>query len=172
VLLSNKLRAAHTALSDGCAHHHAIGVFVVTRPMLAQFALSSLRKESYRLLSSCADGFPGIIDNALARECARSIAGWTPLPAQPHPVTRLRPRKDRVDSVRRRRLMPSGIESAADRLRTHGIPVIDGPCRRRISDGHAASEGNWMMPMATSVRSGLNRFRHERRAEDFELGRV
>jgi hypothetical protein len=24
--------------------------------------------------------FPGITDNAKARECARSIAGWTPLP--------------------------------------------------------------------------------------------
>jgi hypothetical protein len=24
--------------------------------------------------------FPGIIDNAKARECARSIAGWTPHP--------------------------------------------------------------------------------------------
>jgi hypothetical protein len=27
--------------------------------------------------------FPGISDNARARECARSIAGWTPLPAAP-----------------------------------------------------------------------------------------
>ena len=25
--------------------------------------------------------FPGITDNAKARACARSIAGWTPLPA-------------------------------------------------------------------------------------------
>ena len=25
--------------------------------------------------------FPGITDNAKARECARIIAGWTPLPA-------------------------------------------------------------------------------------------
>jgi hypothetical protein len=32
--------------------------------------------------------FPGIPDNAKARACARSIAGWTPLPAQPRPVTR------------------------------------------------------------------------------------
>jgi len=24
--------------------------------------------------------FPGVIDNAKARACARSIAGWTPLP--------------------------------------------------------------------------------------------
>jgi hypothetical protein len=38
--------------------------------------------------------FPGVTDNAKARACARSIAGWTPLPAQPRPVTRLRPRKD------------------------------------------------------------------------------
>ena len=36
--------------------------------------------------------FPGITDNAKARECARSIAGWTPRPAS---VTRLHPRKTR-----------------------------------------------------------------------------
>ena len=27
--------------------------------------------------------FPGITDNARARECARTIAGWTPLPVPP-----------------------------------------------------------------------------------------
>jgi hypothetical protein len=27
--------------------------------------------------------FPGITDNARARECARTIAGWMPLPPQP-----------------------------------------------------------------------------------------
>jgi hypothetical protein len=27
--------------------------------------------------------FPGISDNAKARECARTIATWTPLPPQP-----------------------------------------------------------------------------------------
>jgi catechol 2,3-dioxygenase-like lactoylglutathione lyase family enzyme len=27
------------------------------------------------------------------------------------------------------------IESAADRLREHGIPIIDGPSRRRTADG-------------------------------------
>jgi hypothetical protein len=38
--------------------------------------------------------FPGITDNAKARLCARTIAGWTPLPdPPPPPVTRLRPRK-------------------------------------------------------------------------------
>jgi hypothetical protein len=34
--------------------------------------------------------FPGITDNAKARACARSIAGWTTLPATPCSVTRLR----------------------------------------------------------------------------------
>ena len=27
--------------------------------------------------------FPGITDNAQARECARTIAGWKPLPLRP-----------------------------------------------------------------------------------------
>jgi len=38
--------------------------------------------------------FPGITDNATARECARTIAGWTPLQ---DPVSKVppRPRKRR-----------------------------------------------------------------------------
>jgi hypothetical protein len=34
--------------------------------------------------------FPGVTDNAQARECARIIAGWQSLPAKPGPVRRLR----------------------------------------------------------------------------------
>ena len=37
--------------------------------------------------------FPGIIDNARARECARSIAGWTPLAIPPR-LARRRAGKD------------------------------------------------------------------------------
>ncbi len=37
--------------------------------------------------------FPGITDNVKARECARTIAGWSPDPAPPATVTPLRPRK-------------------------------------------------------------------------------
>src|SRR5689334_25294947 len=40
--------------------------------------------------------FPGITDNAKARECARTIAGWTPRPA-PVPKVSQRPRKRRSD---------------------------------------------------------------------------
>ena len=38
--------------------------------------------------------FPGITDNAKARECARTIAGWTPLPDPALKVPQ-RPRKRR-----------------------------------------------------------------------------
>ena len=38
--------------------------------------------------------FPGITDITKARECARIIAGWSPvLSPQPRPVTRLRPKR-------------------------------------------------------------------------------
>jgi len=39
--------------------------------------------------------FPGITDNEKARQCARTIAGWTPLPVpeQTPKVTRRRPGK-------------------------------------------------------------------------------
>jgi hypothetical protein len=37
--------------------------------------------------------FPGIADNAKARQCARSIAGWRPPVEPPATVTRLRPDK-------------------------------------------------------------------------------
>jgi hypothetical protein len=36
--------------------------------------------------------FPGVTDNAQARECARAIAAWKPLPERPRPV-RLHPDK-------------------------------------------------------------------------------
>jgi hypothetical protein len=38
--------------------------------------------------------FPGVTDNIQARECARSIAAWKPLPVKPRLVRRLRPRGD------------------------------------------------------------------------------
>jgi hypothetical protein len=38
--------------------------------------------------------FPGL-DNAKARDCARAIAAWTPLPAPSVKSRRLRPRKGR-----------------------------------------------------------------------------
>jgi len=37
--------------------------------------------------------FPGITDNTKARECARTIAGWSPDPLPLRTVTRLRPKR-------------------------------------------------------------------------------
>ena len=44
--------------------------------------------------------FPGITDNAKARECARSIAGWRPLPAPVAEVIRLKPKRERPTNER------------------------------------------------------------------------
>ena len=40
--------------------------------------------------------FPGITDNAKARACVRTIAGWTPRPAAPASVIPLRLRTNRA----------------------------------------------------------------------------
>jgi hypothetical protein len=40
--------------------------------------------------------FPGITDTMHARECARTIAGWKPLPEAPRSVTRLPPGRGRA----------------------------------------------------------------------------
>jgi hypothetical protein len=39
--------------------------------------------------------FPGVTDMAEARECARTIAGWKPLPVRPRQWTRRDPRRVR-----------------------------------------------------------------------------
>jgi hypothetical protein len=44
--------------------------------------------------------FPGITDNAKARECARTIAGWKPLPAAACQITPLRLRRSRARPTR------------------------------------------------------------------------
>jgi hypothetical protein len=44
--------------------------------------------------------FPGITDNTEARECARTIAGWKPLPAAACEITRLRPPPERGRSTK------------------------------------------------------------------------
>jgi hypothetical protein len=38
--------------------------------------------------------FPGITDNAKARTCVRTIAGWMPLLPPPCSVVQLRPRRE------------------------------------------------------------------------------
>jgi hypothetical protein len=49
------------------------------RLMLRRSAPSSIRRENCRLAIELRPRFPGVTDNAKARACARSIAGWAPL---------------------------------------------------------------------------------------------
>jgi hypothetical protein len=82
VFLSNELRAAHTALADCGARHHAIGMFVVTEADAAAIRAVFTQEGELSAAIELRRRFPGITDNAKARECVRSIAGWTPLPDQ------------------------------------------------------------------------------------------
>ena len=83
----------HGALAALAARTHPTGMFVVTeaeavaiRAVYEQHGEFSAAVELRRL-------FPSITDTAQARACARTIAGWKPLPVPPRPVPRLHPRR-------------------------------------------------------------------------------
>jgi hypothetical protein len=63
-------------------HPHAPAMFVVTEADAAAIrAVYEQRGEFAAAIELRL--FPGITDNAQARECARTIAGWKPLPLRP-----------------------------------------------------------------------------------------
>jgi len=70
-------------------------MFIVTEEDAAAIRTSFEQEGELSAAIELRRRFPGIADNARARECARTIAGWTPLPEMPAKVVRLRPRKDR-----------------------------------------------------------------------------
>jgi hypothetical protein len=82
------------ALASRGVHRHAFGMFVITEADAAAIRAVFNQEGELSAAIELRRRFPGVTDNAKARACARSIAGWTPLPAPPRPVTRLRPRKD------------------------------------------------------------------------------
>jgi hypothetical protein len=83
------------ALVGHGACRHATGMFVVTEADAAAIRDVFHQEGELSAAVELRRRFPGITDNTEARACARTIAGWTPLPEQPSPVTRLRPRKGR-----------------------------------------------------------------------------
>jgi hypothetical protein len=82
------------ALASRGVHRHALGMLVITEADAAAIRTTFDQEGELSAAIELRRRFPGITDNTKARACARSIAGWMPLPAQPRPVTRLRPRKD------------------------------------------------------------------------------
>jgi hypothetical protein len=47
------------------------------------FVVTEADEAAIRAAIELRQRFPGITDNAQARECARAIAGWKPLPLRP-----------------------------------------------------------------------------------------
>jgi hypothetical protein len=73
----------HTALARHGVRHHAIGMFIVTEADAAAIRAVFDQEGELSAAIELRRRFPGIADNAKARACARSIARWTPLPAEP-----------------------------------------------------------------------------------------
>jgi hypothetical protein len=79
-------RTLLTAPSRLAARHvppHAPGMFVVTEADAAAIRAAFAQRGEFAAAVELRRRFPGITDNAQARECARTIAGWKPLPLRP-----------------------------------------------------------------------------------------
>ncbi len=72
----------------------ALGMFVITEADAAAIRATFDQEGELSAAIELRRRFPGITDNTEARACARSIAGWKPLPPQLRTVTWPRPRKD------------------------------------------------------------------------------
>jgi hypothetical protein len=72
-------------------------MFVVTEADAAAIRAVYERRGEFAAAVELRQRFPGITDNAQARTCARSIAGWKPLPLRP--VKRM-PKPPRLRRVR------------------------------------------------------------------------
>jgi len=73
-------------------------MFVVTEADAAAIRAHSPRAASFQPQPNCAAGFPAL-PTTVTRECARTIAGWKPLPLRP---------------LRRRKAAPGAWRSTSD----------------------------------------------------------
>ena len=72
---------------------HALTMFAVTEAQAAMIRATYEQRGEFSAAVELRQLFPGIADNAQARECARTIAGWRPLPK------RIRPARLRTDKT-------------------------------------------------------------------------
>ena len=63
--------------------HHPAGMFVVTEAEAAAIRAAFEREGELSAAVELRRLFPGVTDMAEARECARTIASWAPLPLEP-----------------------------------------------------------------------------------------
>ena len=62
---------------------HVPAMFVVTEENAATIRAVYERRGEFAAAVELRQRFPGITDNPQARACARTIAGWKPLPLRP-----------------------------------------------------------------------------------------
>jgi hypothetical protein len=74
------------ALAGPGRRHHAPGMFVVSEAEAAAIRAAFDRGGELSAAVELRRLFPGVTDNAQARECARAIAAWKPLPVKPRLV--------------------------------------------------------------------------------------
>ena len=75
------------------ARTHPAGMFVVTEAEAAAIRAAFEQRGELSAAVELRRLFPAVTDTAQARACARTIAGWKPLPVPLRPVPRGRPRR-------------------------------------------------------------------------------
>jgi hypothetical protein len=65
---------------------HALTMFVVTEAQVAAIRSTYEQRGEFSAAVELRQLFPGITDNAQARECVRRIASWRPLPKRLRPA--------------------------------------------------------------------------------------
>ncbi len=83
----------YAALAGNAARPNLSSMFAVSEDDAAAIRAAFHEGGEFSAAIELRRRFPGITDNAQARICARTIAGWNPEPLPPRPVTRLRSRK-------------------------------------------------------------------------------
>jgi hypothetical protein len=73
-------------LLDHGLRRHAAAMFVVTEAEAAAIRAVFEQRGELSAAIELRRLFPAVTDNAQARACARTIAGWKPLPVPPRPV--------------------------------------------------------------------------------------
>jgi len=70
-------------LADNTSPSHAPVMFVVSEADAAAIRTAFEQRGELSAAVELRRRFPGVLDNVQARECARIIAGWKPLPLRP-----------------------------------------------------------------------------------------
>src|SRR5690242_17809909 len=64
---------------------HALAMFVISEAEIAAIRTAFRERGEFSAAVELRRLFPGITDNAQARECVRTIVAWRPLPKRLHP---------------------------------------------------------------------------------------